>query len=96
MRAYLPAVALLLLAACAFVYAIRQTLGDTCPKFLNPTRKDARDALAIVCALLIVTVTGGVPPLPVCPLEDSPSCIWLAPVQGNGIGRTVVNGPLNT
>lgn len=29
----------------------------------------------------------------VCPTEDSVSCVWVGPVQGNGGGRVVVNGP---
>ncbi len=90
---YLIVIALAGLAACAFAYAVGQTLGR--PIVPAPTRKDFRTALACACSLLIVAVTGGVAPLPVCPLEDSPSCIWIAPVQGNGIGRTTVNGPEN-
>ena len=29
----------------------------------------------------------------VCAAEDSVSCVWFGPVQGNGGGRIVVNGP---
>ena len=29
----------------------------------------------------------------VCPTEDSPSCVWIGPAQGNGHGGIVVNGP---
>lgn len=85
MRAYVPAIVLFVLSAFAFVYAMGQTLGDDCPKMPTPTRRGVRAGLATVCVLLIVAVTGGVPPLPACPLEDSPRCIWLGSVRGNGI-----------
>lgn len=31
----------------------------------------------------------------ICQHEDSTSCVWVGPVQGNGSGRVVVNGPDN-
>ncbi len=29
----------------------------------------------------------------VCATEDSPSCVWIGPVQGNRHGPIIVNGP---
>lgn len=33
------------------------------------------------------------PGMPLCATEDSVSCIWVGPVQGNGHGAIVINGP---
>lgn len=30
---------------------------------------------------------------PICSTEDSPSCIWFGPLQGNGQGPIIWNGP---
>lgn len=63
--------------------------------------------LSALVALALVTVVGlgflvGVAAIltaqgvrGVCPSEDSPSCVWITPVQGNHGGRPVivVNGP---
>jgi hypothetical protein len=32
------------------------------------------------------------PALPLCETEDSPSCIWFGPLQGNQTGDIVING----
>ncbi len=58
-----------------------------------------RAVLVAVVAGLLAFAAGAVVMLAaqgvrrVCPTEDSPSCVWVGPVQGNGRGRVVVNGP---
>lgn len=51
-------------------------------------------AVALVMAAVgAVTVLAAQGVRGVCASEDSVSCVWIGPVQGNGRGRVVVNGP---
>lgn len=47
-------------------------------------------ALVLTGAVGVLLVQGA---RGVCATEDSVSCVWISPVQGNGGGRVVVNGP---
>ncbi len=49
-------------------------------------------ALGLSIVVSIIAAENGLPSL-VCPSEDSPSCVWIAPLQGNGHGWIVFNGP---
>lgn len=56
-------------------------------------------AALILVALVLLPVLGAAGTLyvqgarGVCATEDSVSCVWFGPWQGNGRGRVVVNGP---
>lgn len=58
----------------------------------------SRLAVVLAYAALVALVFGiqtvahqYLPPLPTCAQEDSENCIWDASVDGNGLGRSLVN-----
>ncbi len=63
------------------------------------TKKITRGELTVLLALVVTALVLLIGELAfmgvrgVCASEDSPSCIWIGPVQGNGGGGIVINGP---
>lgn len=56
-------------------------------------KNSKRAALPIAVGLLMglgFTALFPVPPI-LCPEEDSPHCVWIGPLQGNGTGAIVIN-----
>ncbi len=87
-------------AAHVFVCLLVVVIAEDAPAGQRAGRRSARWPMAgAVIALVVgcVLAAAGWAYLQgargICPTEDSVSCVWIGPLQGNHRGAVVVNGP---
>ncbi len=94
---FTPRWRLVVMHAAEMVAAVRYRTGRRAGRLVATLRTRAPFLATLVATLAVGAGAGSIATLAaqgargVCPREDSPACVWIAPVQGNGAGRIVVN-----